>query len=274
MSSRGDSDTKLDEELLCIRCLEQHLRTRLPDENISWERLQRGKDPPDFWLSMGTRRFAVEVTSLVEILQSGPPEVSEICYWACLTRLAKQVEAEAAQQGVLKGTYILSAHQMPPLPTGKDQKAFVDACVRHVRETMHKRGMQPEMQVWPGYDAAVKVAIYKLSDDGASLGIGGHSPSKSGPSVTQKLTELLRGAISEKRIKLENKSVHDSCEGVILALYDCYGFPSEHDFHRCIKVVKDAGWFHSIFVVRAFVGPGWETEAKGWFIQTREPSWD
>jgi len=168
---------------------------------------------------------------------------------------------------------MLSHHQMPPLPTGKDQKAFVQACTQYIRDSMHKPGKQPELQVWPMRGAAVRIRIYKLSDSGASVRTGGQSPSKSGPSVRHGLTELLQGAISKKRTKLENKRIQDSCEGMILALYDRYGFASEHDFHCCINAVGDADWFHSIFVVRAFVGWGRETETKGWFIRTAEPNW-
>jgi hypothetical protein len=53
---------KIDEERVCIDSLVQHLLA-LNEILIDTER--EPEDPPDFWLSLGSRRFAVEITSIV-----------------------------------------------------------------------------------------------------------------------------------------------------------------------------------------------------------------
>lgn len=265
----------IDEEELCIELVENDLRKALPKEKIHSERVARGEDPPDFWLTVGTRKFAVEVTSLMKIVGSGPRELSEAGYSAWECRLGEQVTAEAKQQGVLKGTYILSHNQMPDLPTGKDQQVFVETCLQYIRDTMHKRGMQPRKRVWPVHNVAVRIDIYKLSDDDAVVrgGTSGHYGPKGNSWIESQLTKMLQKSVSTKRSKIEKKSVHETCDGVILALYDCFGFAMPHNFHHCINDVQDANWFHSIFVVQAALDAAFNTVPIGGLLRTREPCW-
>ena len=276
MGRRKQRPAAFDEELLCIQSLEKHLRDRLPHEFIEWRRAPRDGPPPDFWMRVGERDFAVEVTRLVEVLRDGRHHLSAIGYWEGLRRLANRVEEKARGQRLLKGIYILSAAQTPTLPPGRNPKAFMEACISYIRDTADKAGPQPDRQVWPPNDdavRAVRIDIYKLSDEDASVHIGGHSVPKLGPEIIQELATLVQRALSVKRRKLDDRGVQGQCEGVVLTFYDSYGFASGHEFRYCVQAAEDANWFHSIFLVQPAATPAAAIRGKGCFLQTKEPGW-
>jgi hypothetical protein len=53
-------------ECVSVDALENYLTQRCGDQIIRREKVARGQDPPDFWLSIDGKIFAVEETSIAE----------------------------------------------------------------------------------------------------------------------------------------------------------------------------------------------------------------
>src|SRR5262245_10347429 len=75
-----------------------------------WETEPNGEQTvPDFHLHHGGLTYAVEVTGLItQYKQAEGRPVSELGIWKATERLADEVEREAADQGLLRGVYILT----------------------------------------------------------------------------------------------------------------------------------------------------------------------
>src|SRR5258705_11374523 len=64
-----------------------------------------GSAPPDFWLNLGGRRLAVEVTQLMECLAVGPPALTTLGANVSLTRTIQHFRLQAPAAGPPRGFY-------------------------------------------------------------------------------------------------------------------------------------------------------------------------
>src|SRR5215210_9100381 len=78
--------------------------------------LERGEVPlweedeaPDYYLTTGAQRYAVEVTQLMETFQLGGRNQTPVSLSHSLKRVADSIESEARKRNILSGTYSLSA---------------------------------------------------------------------------------------------------------------------------------------------------------------------
>lgn len=90
----------------CVQLFRRYLEKRLDAENVVLEKVAMGEDPPDYFMLVQNRRYAVEITTLIASIPlkastSRPlPEIHEIH-----TRLIKKIEKSAYDQGILDGAY-------------------------------------------------------------------------------------------------------------------------------------------------------------------------
>ena len=101
-----------DEEFARV-ALHEHLATHVDPASLQWHPLI--KDPPDYCLTIGDRRFGVEVTTLMDrVLVSGRQRpTAEIT--ASLTRFVKDVKTTAGDTGVLHGAYAVAVDPIDEL---------------------------------------------------------------------------------------------------------------------------------------------------------------
>jgi hypothetical protein len=92
------------------------------------------------------------------------------------------------------------------------------------------------------------------------------------------VAELIQGAVSSKRSKLEKKGVPQQCRDIILLLYDAYGYGDAEDAKIALRNVHGYDWFHSVFWAASFTDrpnqlypdqPG----RVGFFLYTKEDGW-
>jgi hypothetical protein len=98
----------------CRACFDAYLRQRLPlSQPIEW---QEGHDPPDYYLTAGSQKFAVEVTTIADKIDVGSgEEIEREKLVEYRKRLVLEVEDEARQQGILQGSYhVKFAPLLPP----------------------------------------------------------------------------------------------------------------------------------------------------------------
>ncbi len=73
-------------------------------ESASWE---EGSEPPDFLLTLGGDRYAVEVTRIVGQIELGGRKESKRKSGARLQHFADELQEAAREQGILQGAYVL-----------------------------------------------------------------------------------------------------------------------------------------------------------------------
>jgi hypothetical protein len=78
---------------------------------------QSGSEPPDFWVYMAGRRFAVEVTQVMESLEVGSITLTGRGAIAALRRAVQQIEALARDAGLLRGFYHIHVCPLPDFRT-------------------------------------------------------------------------------------------------------------------------------------------------------------
>ncbi len=96
---------KREDEELCKSIFDTYLVALFSWEEIHWE---DGPDPPDFFLDLGDRRFAVEVTTLREKVQARSPQrVSILTVDMSYKNLIEDIKSTAEQGGYLDGGYMI-----------------------------------------------------------------------------------------------------------------------------------------------------------------------
>jgi hypothetical protein len=108
MARKRPDRNRIDQELLCMECLKARLKTRLGHEGVDSERALQGKDPPDFWLSVGSARFPIEVTSLVDNIATHDRVIEAVHFSKICERIANAIEERAKEEGCLSGTYVIT----------------------------------------------------------------------------------------------------------------------------------------------------------------------
>lgn len=91
-------------EIICQGSFDEYLTSRFTSSIIEWS---DGDEPPDYNLTLDGKRFAAEVTALIEQIKLGSEEVSIDTISKSLWRMVDEVEREATIRGALSGCYII-----------------------------------------------------------------------------------------------------------------------------------------------------------------------
>ncbi|MCL5957998.1 MAG: hypothetical protein M1358_01560, partial [Chloroflexi bacterium] len=88
-----------DDEELCKKCFDRYLVDSLGLRSRAW---REGEDPPDYYLILGDRGFAVEVTNLIGELHTASGSISDEGYSAAVRKITKTIKSRAIEQGILR----------------------------------------------------------------------------------------------------------------------------------------------------------------------------
>jgi hypothetical protein len=257
---RGDN--KIDEESVCIDSLVQHL-LGLHESLVKIER--EPEDPPDFWLSLGCRRFAVEVTSIT----------ADQSYAALCKHLHSLIKKLCIG---FPGTYVIDVFRRPDIPKreSKQWKALVAEMTAIIRD-MSASLATNEIVVLS--DRGGSLSLSKLKPEGSVVGLMHMPEPKWEGDVQVELSSLLGAAIKRKRERIAKKHSADQCDGVILALYDAYGFGDLDAARQALSRLQGhEEWLHSIYWAASFMdrlnllypeSPG----RFGEFLYSKEEAW-
>jgi hypothetical protein len=98
-----------------MRAFEQQLKDKYGIKDVSWTRVSRGNDPPDFYLQWLVSKSAVEVTSMRIFRETAIDDgfVLEETYENSHREFVKELSRIAEEGGYLHGTYaIISEHPL------------------------------------------------------------------------------------------------------------------------------------------------------------------
>ena len=209
----------------------QHLREIDNGKAISWCRVPKHSDPPDFWITVAGTKYAVEVTSIV--VDEG--------YHALCRKLLESIQTECDANDDIDGLFDLHISRRPKIPkrgTSNWNKLVATALA-------HMPGLSTASSEDLLKDANGTVTLRKVSDHGSAI----RSEAKWEGEVQEQLSERIQNAIDEKREKIEEKGILEPC---ILLLYDAYGYGDIEDAQQALLQAQGYKWFHSIFWAASF----------------------
>ena len=125
-------------------------------------------------------------------------------------------------------------------------------------------------------DANGYLAIEKLSNHGATVGLAGPFGTKWEGEARSELFRLFQTAVNKKREALERKGVLTICRNFILLFYDAYGFCDMEDaieaFNRCGDLIGSIQYIgpHPLQTDRTSYSPEHQGEGGAFFTARRQ----
>jgi len=119
-----------DSELAAIEALSAWISARLPLLHHSWT---AGADPPDFELTLGSTRYAVEVTRAVVPVNVEGKDLPFGSVAPAIRRLADEVRHSAERLGILSGAFVLGASPLHDLPDRWQD--LVQGAIQYIADT-------------------------------------------------------------------------------------------------------------------------------------------
>jgi hypothetical protein len=111
---------KRDDEELARSEFDQLLREQLGVIRPEWEEVDAECEPPDYYLSFDARRFAVEVTTVMEKVELQAGSYPSLAILATLKKTVDEIENRARADDFLRGCYVVS---LSPLDDFYSQRA-------------------------------------------------------------------------------------------------------------------------------------------------------
>jgi len=241
---------KRSDEEHCRVAFDRFLEGENPASHREWCEVPADQEPPDYYLTLGAERYAVEVTSVVEFVDVLPKPLSQITLNQSAERLVHKAEAIASRQGILSGAY---AVYLGPIDNfAAHRESLLQAIVEYVRRTAALPSA-PAATLHKGsgrhYD------IRKVSATGSLIGLMFSEGAKWQVEARDELHALLRAAVTRKARLL--CGLRPAC----LLLLDRYLFADAGSWLHAASSIERNGLFSLI----ARVGPEGKLQVlKGW----------
>jgi hypothetical protein len=250
-----------DSELFCKDSFDNYLKSRLGVANTGWQRVS--EDPPDFYLALGNRSFAVEVTQ-TEVMQDtalGTGQVRKQTYLSTHAELVEEVEQAAKASGMLNGTYaILFRSPLTASRFSRVKKDVLKKLLDYVQQTQQMTSSPSQTVLHEDLPVCWIEKLHSQSSKVCEV-FQGFAWVES-PEITDEVCQMLQHAVDDKKSKFERKG--ESLPKILLLL-NTYDFASPSMYKNCIHRINNADFFHSIFVV-------WH-DGSGFIVYTCDKNW-
>ncbi len=242
------------DEEFCREAFDGFLRKHLAKEEPRWDGVKQCDEPPDYYLDIGTDRFAVEVTSIVDYITVNGSEKSSVGIAAGLVEFCKERGQEALDEGVLHGCYELFLEPMNNLGARKQEikKRVFD----YMRRTAHVKKADPEVLAQDGHNI---IQIEKWSDQPNCLEPSTSPGGVEWGSPKEEVRKLLVGVLRNKCEKLRKVS-----RPWILLLLDRYNLAEPADWLDAAQTLSFDG-FHTVACV-------WDDQST-LFLHSQKKCW-
>ncbi|MFA5028453.1 MAG: hypothetical protein WC713_11315, partial [Candidatus Methylomirabilota bacterium] len=177
-----------EQELWCLDQLRSAISKRYPG---TVTRCKKGDEPPDFWLNIDKRRFAVEISTI--------REEDENTNWRSLCDLVQQIESKTTKAEELQGRYLFLACGIPG--RGRRRRRIEEAIRAYLRETQSDNSSDARDLVIDGERLG---SIEKYAGNGSALYVAGNTTNTGcdEQEVACELRALVNESIRKKRVKL------------------------------------------------------------------------
>ncbi|MFQ6083168.1 MAG: hypothetical protein ACE5WD_07410 [Candidatus Aminicenantia bacterium] len=203
-----------------------------------------GDEPPDFYITLDGTEFAVEITTLSELIPSPKTSKLQPILTAHMTlyRFVSEIETFTLQKEILNGTYLVSIDLNKPIPNfNKIKSNLIKAIEEFISETRQEEST-PYFQLFR--KGKVRMECKKLSGDGARITHMITHGAKWHDEICKHARLILQRAIDDKR----NKLLHEPRPKMLLLL-NRYLFASIKDFQEALLLCSGCEFFHSIYLV-------------------------
>lgn len=233
----GRSDEEFAKEAFAL-----FLREGRPSRQQNWHDVPRGKDPPDYWLTFGSAKFAMEVTTFTtNYMSSGKKEgLSSIGVASLIRRFDQEVTDAAKAKNHLNGCYVVDFHE--PFD---DLDKHLDQLKRHaidfITTTVNAEQTSEKVINVPN---APRCRIRKVHRDKSYVASIILSDAKFEGEVREELFKLIATCVNRKAHALRQVT-----GSKILLLLDRYYVAESDDFPDEFGSLPAINSFHAVFIV-------------------------
>lgn len=242
---------KREDEEFCKCCFDNYIN----DEAISVKkRWECGDEPPDYYLKLRNKKYAVEITTIIVKKTKFNKNLSDIGYVEGRDRLVKKIEKESHKQGILNGEYVMGIGG-PFKDFKKARREIENKALRYILNTQNV-GKAPNETIFKnGYATCF---IEKISKDSNIICAGYNSNDwfKWKSEVLIEACKLLQEVINNKKERLKEINLPK-----ILLLRHHYPLANADIYKQYKDKIKNLNFFHSVFVVTS--------DKEGYFLNTR-----
>jgi hypothetical protein len=226
-----------EDEEVCKAAFHAFLTARYDLADIVWKNGDR-KKPPDYYLSLGGTKYAVEVTQLWELSSIGNKPLSDLDILVTVRRFLEEIEREASASGILTGAY--SVRFKPLNNFGKLQQQIEGEITDYLRSTQNMSSAAERVIV---EEDNSRWEIKKLHADRTYLSCGFTDGKWHGEAIRDLSTLLDRVLITKAR------KLAAIPKPWILLIADRYPWLDHSDWHESAIGLKSIGDFHTVFLV-------------------------
>jgi len=251
--------SKSEIEETCKRCFHAYLATKLDPEDVSW---LNGDERPDYYLVIRGVKYAVEATTVMEMVTVGSTEFEWARIIHSLRDLVLEVEKEASNEGALSGFYSVF-FSSPITNFAKVRAPIKERLLNYVRRTQAddsaplkiifdqpgEKGLHQECTIEKS-----KISPSKICLSGPMIGF------KWEGEIQQEVCSLLQAMVIRKAHKLSQVPFPK-----ILLLLNAYPFLDSACYKQCVPTLTSLADFHTVFIV--------EDENRGYVLYTSGSDW-
>jgi hypothetical protein len=214
---------------------------------VTWEEVAQRDEPPDYYLFLGNTRFAVEVTTLMELVSVGASSpLPHFQIHRLLEQFIDRVEEIAREEGYLQGNYLVSFST--PIDNFADVRDGIrDKLLEYIQSTSGIETSPLEIvfeRIIP-QQRPQQCGIQKLGSKPNRVIGGGPVWVKWEGEAAEDICDLLNESLNTKADKLKGVG-----EPKILVLLDEYRFADRQMYEDCVHRLSSLAHFHTVFVVQ------------------------
>lgn len=213
-----------------------------------------GSEPPDYFLMLGGQRYGVEVTQVMEEFSIGGGKLTSRAIQSFLLSVAKSIEDEARNRGILHGTYNLSAKAVENFSAIQD--SVMQSVLEYIEQTQDLRSARTvRIRTVRGKSWYISKIEYPRDWVACTTSSGTNIDEDSPTSVASLLRKPVEGKVKRlATIPFPN----------ILLLLDAFGLSSWETWEAALQSVNTS----SLHTVARITG-----NRRVQVLTTREPQW-
>jgi hypothetical protein len=247
--TKGISSMKRADEELCRAQFDTFMKKFFTPSQVTWEEVAQQNEPPDYYLLLGTMKFAVEVTTLIETVSVGTlSALPHSVIRRFFQEFVDEVETIAKTKGYLQGDYLVS------FSTPIESFAVVQDVIRaklleYIQNTngFDEAPLEVVFERSTPQQRPQQCGIQKVGSELNRIVAGGPVWAKWEGEAAQDICDLLRQSLGIKADKLK-----DIAHPKILLLLDEYRFADQQMYQKCVPHLSLLASFHTIFVVQSY----------------------
>ncbi len=202
---------------------QKFLSQLLPQSSFIWEDVPQEKEPPDWYLTIDGKLYAVEATTIVVDLEISPNmKIPEPKVTNTLVRFVKEVEDQAKYRKILKGCYLIALSPIANLSEHHDK--LMEELLNYIQKTKNEIQLEKHKPF-----SNNQISIQKVDCDNDRVGHMVFLGVKSDRDSQDELESKIHEALKSKTNKLKGIS-----NPKILLLFDDFHYSHISDWLSAI----------------------------------------